>query len=97
MIIENRFKMIYKYNIMSNALKKIIDLKLQLERELTGWGAYEYIMMEEKKETYEYLKKFLRVNCHHKWATDMIDLLEGYKEGVEIKYCEICELNYKDI
>ena len=82
---------------MSNALKKIIDLKLQLERELTGWGAYEYIMMEEKKETYEYLKKFLRVNCHHKWATDMIDLLEGYKAGVEIKYCEICELNYKDI
>ena len=79
---------------MSNALEKIIDLKNNLQCELANAVGDEYTMMEEKKETYEYLKKFLRINCHHKWLTDTIDLLEGYREGVQIKYCEICEINY---
>tara|TARA_B110001454_G_scaffold193026_1_gene193666 strand:+ start:699 stop:938 length:240 start_codon:yes stop_codon:yes gene_type:complete len=79
---------------MSNALEKIIDLKNNLQCELANAVGDEYTMMEEKKETYEYLKKFLRINCHHKWVTDTIDLLEGYREGVQIKYCEICEINY---
>ena len=82
---------------MSNALQKIIDLKHKLEIEFAGAIGDEYNMMQENLEIYKYLKKFLRINCHHIWVTDSIDLLKGYKEGVEIKYCEICELNYKDI
>ena len=46
---------------MSYALEKIIDLKIKLECELAGAIGDEYIMMKEKKETYEYLKKFLLV------------------------------------
>ena len=79
---------------MSYALEKIIDLKIKLECELAGAIGDEYIMMKEEKETYEYLKNFLRINCHHKWVTDSIDLLEGYRECVQIKYCKLCKLNF---
>ena len=79
---------------MSNALEKIIDLKLKLECELAGAIGEGMYYDGRKKETYEYLKKFLRINCHHKWVTDSIDLLEGYRECVQIKYCELCKLNF---
>tara|TARA_Y100000389_G_scaffold104355_1_gene101219 strand:- start:1303 stop:1524 length:222 start_codon:yes stop_codon:yes gene_type:complete len=62
------------------------------------------LLEEHIKETKNYLFykeellkkciKKIQENCNHIIVTDSIDLLEGYKEGVIIKYCENCEKTF---
>jgi len=63
--------------------KKVQQRVITIEKEL-----------KEEKEELKKLKTFLKINCDHNIVTDYIDLLEGYKEGVFIRYCDKCELNF---
>ena len=45
----------------------------------------------------EFLKKItlqLQEECKHKIIVDHVDLLDGYRESVKIKYCEVCEKTF---
>lgn len=48
-------------------------------------------------EKENYLKKItllIQKNCEHEIITDYIDLLNGYRESVMIKYCKKCEKTF---
>ena len=47
-----------------------------------------------KEEILKECIKEIQQKCDHKIITDSIDLLEGYKECVTIKYCEKCEKTF---
>ena len=47
-----------------------------------------------KEEFLKQLIKEIQEKCDHKIITDSIDLLEGYRECVTIKYCEKCEKTF---
>lgn len=53
--------------------------------------------LKEKREELNRVKLYLRHHCKHDWTVDSIDSLKGYKEGILIKYCDKCELNFKDL
>ena len=48
--------------------------------------------LKEKEEDLLKVKKYLNVHCKHNWVTDSIDSMEGYKQGIIIKYCDNCEM-----
>jgi hypothetical protein len=50
-------------------------------------------LLKEKEENLKKVDTYLAVNCKHKWITDSIDSMKGYKEGIIIKYCEKCEIS----
>ena len=50
--------------------------------------------LKERKEELEKVKLYLRDNCEHDWVVDSIDSMKGYKQGIIIKYCDNCELNF---
>ena len=62
-----------------NIQKKVLDLRWELK---------------ECETELTKLNTFLRLNCKHECVSDHVDLLEGYRECVPIKYCEKCELNF---
>ena len=100
MIMIKSFKVVltyfYKMDIMINGccveithLADIISFKKKTYQEIVN-------LKEELKEKEEDLKKaetYLKFNCNHNWITDSIDSMEGYKEGIIIKYCTECELS----
>ena len=47
-----------------------------------------------KEELLKKCIKEIQENCSHNIVKDSIDLLEGYKEGIIIKYCENCEKTF---
>ena len=70
-------------------MQSIISYKIKTYQEVVN-------LKEELKEKEEDLKKaetYLKFNCNHNWITDSIDSMEGYKEGIIIKYCTECELS----
>ena len=70
-------------------LSDIIAYKKRLYQEVVN-------LREELKEKEADLKKvetYLKYNCQHNWITDSVDSMEGYKQGIIIKYCEKCELS----
>ena len=72
-----------------NGLPDIISYKKRLYQEVVN-------LREELKEKEADLKKvetYLKYNCQHNWITDSVDSMEGYKQGIIIKYCEKCELS----
>ena len=72
-----------------NGLSDIIAYKKRLYQEVVN-------LREELKEKEADLKKvetYLKYNCQHNWITDSVDSMEGYKQGIIIKYCEKCELS----
>ena len=72
-----------------NGLPDIIAYKKRLYQEVVN-------LREELKEKEADLKKvetYLKYNCQHNWITDSVDSMEGYKQGIIIKYCEKCELS----
>lgn len=48
-------------------------------------------MVFYKKELLKKLILYQQSMCKHNWNIDYIDQLDGYKESVRIKYCDICE------
>ena len=50
--------------------------------------------LKEKQEELKRVKLFLRRNCNHNLVVDSIDSMKGYKQGIVIKYCDKCELNF---
>ncbi len=48
-------------------------------------------MVFYKKELLKKAILYQQSNCKHTWNIDYIDQLDGYKESVTIKYCDICE------
>ena len=71
------------------SLPDIISYKKRLYQSIVN-------LREELKEKEADLKKvetYLKYNCQHNWITDSVDSMEGYKQGIIIKYCEKCELS----
>ena len=71
-----------------SGLPDIISYKKRLYQEIVN-------LKEELKEKEAELKKFetyLQYNCNHIWITDSVDQMNGYRQGILIKYCEKCEL-----
>tara|TARA_Y100000817_G_C16450298_1_gene364723 strand:+ start:191 stop:451 length:261 start_codon:yes stop_codon:yes gene_type:complete len=69
-------------------LNDIISYKKRLYQDIVN-------LKEELKEKEEELKRFetyLQYNCNHNWITDSVDQMNGYRQGILIKYCEKCEL-----
>lgn len=50
-------------------------------------------LLSEKEENLKKVEKYLQFHCKHKWVTDSIDSMKGFKEGIIIKYCEKCEIS----
>ena len=50
--------------------------------------------LQEKQSELKRVETYLRCYCNHSWVTDSIDSMKGYKQGIIIKYCENCELNF---
>lgn len=48
-------------------------------------------MVFYKKELLKKVILYQQSKCNHNWNIDYIDQLDGYKESVTIKYCDICE------
>lgn len=63
--------------------KKLYQRVFNLETEL-----------KEKQEELNRTKLYLRSHCNHNWVVDSIDSMKGYKQGIIIKYCDKCELNF---
>lgn len=68
----------------------LYELKLVLEKEIKQ---YKDIIFE-KEEILKNINKKIQDNCNHRIITDHIDQMEGYKESIQIKYCEICEKTF---
>ena len=69
-------------------LNDIISYKKRLYQDIVN-------LKEELKEKEAELKKFetyLQYNCNHIWITDSVDQMNGYRQGILIKYCDKCEL-----
>lgn len=66
------------------------ELKLVLEKEIKQGKD----IIFEKEEILKDINKKIQDNCNHSIITDYIDQMEGYKESIQIKYCEICEKTF---
>ena len=74
--------------VQMTSLSDIISYKKRLYQSIVN-------IKEELKEKEEELKRFetyLKYNCQHDWQTDYVDSMQGYKQGIMIKYCSKCEL-----
>ena len=74
--------------VQMTSLPDIISYKKRLYQDIVN-------LKEELKEKEAELKKFktyLQYNCNHIWVTDSVDQMNGYRQGILIKYCEKCEL-----
>ena len=49
----------------------------------------------EKEGVLKKITDLIQNECKHDIITDYIDMLEGYKESVRIKYCKVCEKTFK--
>ena len=48
-----------------------------------------------KKELLGKLILYRQNTCKHDWVVDSTDQLDGYREGVNIKYCNTCDYTDK--
>jgi len=73
-----------------SSIKDIIEYKKKLQQKIFNMK----IELKDGEKNLKEIKSFLRIYCNHCWKVDYIDSMKGYKEGVSIKYCEKCELNF---
>ena len=69
-------------------MQSIISYKIKTYQEVVNLKEE----LKEKEEDLLKVKKYLNVHCKHNWVTDSIDSMEGYKQGIIIKYCDNCEM-----
>ncbi len=68
----------------------LYNLKLTLEKEIKQTKD----IIFEKEEILKSINKLFQENCNHQIITDYIDQIDGYKESIQIKYCEKCEKTF---